>query len=139
VGRRDVDQNKGAIHKRVVAQIKRQEAVAVTPAEKPDEANPSGSTNLQWLLILTLALCGCSTPVRQGTAFHTAGSGDEGATTAPALCVTDFIDADQDLTKLYLDLAERHTRWSIRSRVSKPSRRPGLGIKDEPPAIAVPD
>jgi len=56
------------------------------------------------------------------------------ATPLQPFAVTDFIDADQDLTKLYLDLAERHNTLVDSVEGFEAEQRARLGIKDEPPA-----
>lgn len=133
-----VDQNKSAIHQRVTAQIKRQEPVAVAqaapasnPSETHDETNQpdSAACNGFALDVGTVRMLNAS---RAGVAFHPASSGDDAGDAAPALCFADFIDADQDLTKLYLDLAERHNTLVDSVEHFQKEQRERLGIKDGP-------
>jgi hypothetical protein len=133
-----VDQNKSAIHQRVAAQTRRQAPVAVaqtapasTSSETHDETNPpdSAACNGFALDVGTVRMLNAS---RAGVAFHSAGSGDEALDAAPALCFADFIDADQDLTKLYLDLAARHDALVDSVEHFQKEQRERLGIKDGP-------
>jgi hypothetical protein len=123
-----VDSNKTQIHKRVAAQIKRQ--TPATPTENhPDETNPAGNSCGFSLDVGTVRMLNAS---RQGTAFDPAGSGDEAGDAAPALCFTDFIDADQDLTRLYLELAARHDALVDSVEEFQSEQRSRLGLKEGP-------
>jgi hypothetical protein len=131
-----VDQNKSAIHQRVAAQIRRQAPVAVAPAapastssETHDETNPSDGAACSGFALDTgtVRMLNAS---RAGVAFHPASSGDEALDAAPALCFTDFIDADQDLTKLYLDLAARHDALVESVEHFQKEQRERLGIRE---------
>jgi hypothetical protein len=122
-----VDTNKAQIKKRVTAQIQRQ--TAVTPTENhPDETNPARDGCGFSLDVGTVRMLNAS---RQGAAFRPASSGDEESDAAPALCFTDFIDADQDLTKLYLDLSERHNALVDSVEQFQSEQRSRLGIKEQ--------
>jgi hypothetical protein len=126
-----VDTNKVQIKKRVTAQIQRQ--AAVTPTENhPDETNPEASPARDGcgfsLDVGTVRMLNAS---RQGTAFDPARGGNEASDAAPALCFTDFIDADQDLTKLYLDLSERHNALVDSVEQFQSEQRSRLGIKEQ--------
>jgi hypothetical protein len=126
-----VDTNKAQIKKRVTAQIQRQ--AAVTPTENhPDETNPEASPARDGcgfsLDVGTVRMLNAS---RQGTAFDPARGGNEASDAAPALCFTDFIDADQDLTKLYLDLSERHNALVDSVEQFQSEQRSRLGIKEQ--------
>ncbi|MFP3609161.1 hypothetical protein SB778_03490 [Paraburkholderia sp. SIMBA_050] len=121
----NVDTNKAAIARRVTASIKRQ-APAVT-TEKHDETTSAEVGCAFYLDTGTVRMLNAS---RQGAAFHSASSGDEALDAAPALCFTDFIDADQDLTKLYLDLAARHDALVESVEEFQAGQRKRLGIKE---------
>jgi hypothetical protein len=121
-----IDSNKAQIKKRVAAQIKRQ--TPATPTENhPDETNPAGNSCGFSLDVGTVRMLNAS---RQGTAFHPAGSGDEESDAAPALCFTDFVDADQDLTRLYLELAARHDALVDSVEEFQAQQRRRLGIEE---------
>ncbi|MEZ2310879.1 hypothetical protein AB6809_29965 [Paraburkholderia sp. RCC_158] len=137
-----VDQNKSVIHQRVVtqmsAQMKRQAPVAVaqaaatsTSTETHDETNqPDGAACNGFALdVGTVRMLNAS---RAGVAFHPAGVSNDPGEAAPALCFADFIDADQELTKLYLDLAARHDALVDSVEHFQSEQRERLGIKDAP-------
>jgi len=146
----NVDQNKSAIHQRVAAQIKRQASARVTAAHARPASTPTDETHHEknhdatnpaaglacdgfYLDVGTVRMLNAS---RAGAAFHPAGSGDEALDTAPALCFTDFIDADEDLTKLYLDLAARHDALVDSVEHFQAEQRERLGVRDTPASEA---
>jgi hypothetical protein len=123
-----VDTNKAAIKKRVSASIKHQAATHPVPTETiHDETIPAGPGCGFYLDVGTVRLLNAS---RAGAALDSAGSGDEARDAAPALCFTDFIDADQDLTRLYLDLSERHNALVDSVEQFQSEQRSRLGIKE---------
>lgn len=124
----NIDQNKVAIRHRVAAQIKRAAAPASTPSEEAHETMRAACGGF-YLDVGTVRMLNAS---RAGAAFHPAASGDEAGDAAPALCFTDFVDADQELTKLYLDLAQRHDALVDSVEQFQKGQRARLGV-DEPP------
>lgn len=141
----NVDQNKSAIHERVAAQVK-QQAVARVAAPVQSASTPTDETQHEtnppaglacdgfYLDVGTVRMLNAS---RAGVAFHPAGSSDEALDAAPALCFADFIDADQDLTKLYLDLAARHDALVDSVEHFQTEQRERLGVKGAPAPEAV--
>jgi hypothetical protein len=128
-----IDLNKSAIHQRVTAQIQRHAEAASTYLENHDETTsfPDGSPTCGgfYLDVGTVRMLNAS---RQGTVARPAGSLDEAGDAAPALCFTDFIDADQDLTKLYLDLSVRHDALVDSVEEFQAKQRERLGIATDP-------
>jgi t-SNARE complex subunit (syntaxin) len=124
-----IDTNKAAIKQRVTASVKRQAAaINPVPTETPhDETISAGLGCGFYLDVGTVRLLNAS---RAGTALDSAGSGDEARDAAPALCFTDFVDADQDLTRLYLDLSERHDALVDSVEQFQSEQRSRLGIKE---------
>jgi len=138
----NIDANKSQIHDRVSAQIKHHAAATAPhstfdPTEYHDETTSSGASRCGGfaLDVGTVRMLNAS---RQGAAFDRAGGLDEAGDAAPALCFTDFIDADQDLTKLYLDLSERHNSLVQSVEDYQADQRKRLGIKDDPEATETP-
>jgi hypothetical protein len=124
-----IDTNKAAIKQRVTASVKRQAAaVNPIPTETPDHETLSAGPGCGFYLdVGTVRLLNAS---RAGTALDSAGGGDEARDAAPALCFTDFVDADQDLTRLYLDLSERHDALVDSVEQFQSEQRSRLGIKE---------
>ncbi|MGN8188643.1 hypothetical protein ACTJLD_21905 [Burkholderia sp. 22088] len=124
----NIDQNKVAIRHRVAAQIKRAIAPAPTPSEEAHETMRAACGGF-YLDVGTVRMLNAS---RAGVAFHSTTSGDEAGDTAPALCFTDFVDADQELTKLYLDLAQRHDALVDSVEQFQKEQRVRLGVEETP-------
>jgi hypothetical protein len=101
----NIAKNQSAIHTRVVKQIQQHIAAESNPSEFHDATPQDPVCGHYFLDVGTVRMLNAT---RQGAAIHTASSSDEEGDTAPALCYSEFVDADIDLTRLYLDLAVRH-------------------------------
>ncbi|HDR9086342.1 TPA: hypothetical protein QDB10_002233 [Burkholderia vietnamiensis] len=128
----NVEQVKTAVHRRVAAQINKQIAAdAQSPhTESHDEVQQSTGCGRFYLDVGTVRLLNAA---RSGAAPDPAGGSDAAGNTAPALCFTDFVDADLELTKLYLNLAERHDALVDSVEQFQKEQRARLGIKEAAP------
>jgi hypothetical protein len=126
----NIDKNKPVIRDRVEHLLDQHHSDPF-PTEINDETHPSGSAACRgfYLDAGTVRVLNAS---RAGAAFDPAGSLDEAGDAAPALCFTDFIDADQELTKLYLDLAERHNVLVDSVEGFQADQRRRLGVVEDP-------
>jgi hypothetical protein len=132
----NIAQNKTAIHKRVVKQIQQHIAAESNPTETHDATPQDPVCGSYFLDVGTVRMLNAT---RQGAAIHPASSSDEARDAAPALCYSDFVDSDVELTRLYLDLSVRHDALVDSVEGYQAEQRARLGIVDEPPAVPVPD